>query len=309
MIERSIVLGTLHGQLTTLISGLTIYRQYLMLTTMVDNMIAYLRDLGFSEYEARTYRTLSQASPLTAYETAQQAGLPTSKIYQVLSRLEEKGLVLCLQEHSRKRYIPQELEEFTAACRYKMEKTLAGLEEEGRRLKQESQVSYIWNLKGYSEVTDKARQIVGSARSEILISLWHDELVHLAPALQAKCAEGIRLGLVHFGQLDPALAVGTCFSHPIADTLFQEKGGRGLTLVVDSREAMMVMVSDSGEAEGAWSRNRGYVNLAEDYVKHDIYIMKIVDRFDALLIKRFGPGYRKLRDVFSDTEEGQEKKT
>ena len=276
---------------------------------MVDNMIAYLRELGLSEYEARTYRTLSQTSPLTPYETAQQAGLPTSKIYQVLNRLEEKGLVLCLQEQNRKRYIPKEVEEFAAACRFRMEKTLAGLEEEGRKLKQESQVSYIWNLKGYGEVIDKARQIVTGARRDILISLWHDELVHLAPALRAKSAEQVRIGLVHFGLLDPALAVGTCFSHPIADTLFQEKGGRGLTLVVDSSEAMMVTVSDGGGAEGAWSRNRGYVDLAEDYVKHDIYIMKIVDRFDTLLIDRFGPGYRKLRDVFSNEEEQEENGT
>jgi HTH-type transcriptional regulator, sugar sensing transcriptional regulator len=270
---------------------------------MVDNMVTYLRELGLSEYEARTYRTLCQASPLTPYETAQQAGLPTSKIYQVLARLEEKGLVLCLHEQSRKRYIPQEIEEFAASCRYQMENTLAGLEEEGRKLKQESQVSYIWNLKGYQEIIDKAGQIIGSARGEILISLWQEELLHLQPALQEKHAAGVRLGLVHFGELSPALTVGTCFSHPIADTLFQEKGGRGLTLVVDSREAMMVTVFDAGRAEGAWSRNRGYVTLAEDYVKHDIYIMKIVGRFDALLIERFGPGYQKLRDVFSDEEE------
>lgn len=265
-------------------------------------MIAYLRELGLSEYEARTYRTLSRVSPLTPYETAQQAGLPTSKIYQVLNRLEEKGLVLCLQEQNRKRYIPKEVEEFAATCRFRMEKTLAGLEEEGRKLKQESQVSSIWNLKGYGEIMEKARQIVTGAGREILISLWREELIHLAPALRAKTEEGVRVGLVHFGALDPDLAVGTCFSHPIADTLFQEKGGRGLTLVVDSREAMTVTVFGGGEAEGAWSRNRGYVNLAEDYVKHDIYIMKIVHRFDALLIKRFGAGYRKLRDVFRDEE-------
>ena len=275
---------------------------------MVDNMITFLRELGLSEYEARTYRALCQASPLTAYEAAQQAGLPTSKIYQVLGRLEEKGLVLCLQEQNRKRYIPQEIEEFAAAYRYQMEKNLAGLEEEGQKLKQESQVSYIWNLKGYMEIIDKARQIIGSARREILISLWQDELLHLAPALQSQDEAGVRLGLVHFGSLDPALAVGTCFSHPIADTLFQEKGGRGLTLVVDSREAMTVTVFENGRAEGAWSRNEGYVNLAEDYVKHDIYIMKIVDRFESILIDRFGPGYRKLRDVFSDDEESQEEK-
>jgi sugar-specific transcriptional regulator TrmB len=275
---------------------------------MVDNMVAYLRELGLSEYEARTYRALSRANPLTAYETAQQAGLPTSKIYQVLGRLEEKGFVLCLQEQNRKRYIPQELEEFAAVYRFQMEKTLAGLEEEGRKLKQESRVSYIWNLKGYREIADKAVQMIAGAGKEILVSLWHEELVHLAPALQVKRDEGVRIGLVHFGTLDPALAVGTCFSHPIADTLFQEKGGRGLTLVVDSQEAMMVTIFDGVDAEGAWSRNRGYVTLAEDYVKHDIYIMKIVDRFDPLLIERFGPGYRKLRDVFSDEEQKQEKK-
>lgn len=272
-------------------------------------MVAYLRELGLSEYEARAYRALSQVSPLTPYETAQQAGLPTSKVYQVLGRLEEKGLVLCLQDQNRRRYIPKEVEEFAAACRFRMEQTLAGLEEEGRKLKQESQVSYIWNLKGYGEVIDRARQIIGDARREILISLWHEELVGLAPALKAKVAEQVRLGLVHFGPLDPQFAVGTCFSHPIADTLFQEKGGRGLTLVVDSREAMTVTVYGNGEAEGAWSRNRGYVNLAEDYVKHDIYIMKIVDRFDGLLIERFGPGYRKLRDVFQNEEENGENGT
>ena len=269
-------------------------------------MIDDLRQLGLSDYEARSDRALYRASPLTAYETAQQAGLPTSKIYQVLNRLEEKGLVLCLTEHKRKRYIPQELETFIASCRFQMEKTLTALEDEARRGKQENRVSYIWNLNGYDEVIDKAMQMIASARRELLLSLWHDELVHLAPALNERVASGVRLGLVHFGELDPALAVGTCFSHPIADTLFQEKGGRGLTLVADGQEAMMVTVFGNGLAEGAWSRNRGYVTLAEDYVKHDIYIMKSVDRFDPLLLKRFGPGYRKLRDVFSDEEEGGE---
>jgi hypothetical protein len=45
------------------------------------------------------------------------------------------------------------------------------------------------------------------------------------------------------------------------------------------------------------------VTLAEDYVKHDIYIMKIVERFDPELQRRFGPGYEKLRDVWNDEEE------
>lgn len=58
--------------------------------------------------------------------------------------------------------------------------------------------------------------------------------------------------------------------------------------------------------EGAWSTNRGFVTLAEDYIKHDVYIMKIVNRFNGLLVERFGENYVLLRDVFTDGERGKE---
>jgi hypothetical protein len=44
------------------------------------------------------------------------------------------------------------------------------------------------------------------------------------------------------------------------------------------------------------------VNLAEDYIKHDIYVMKIVSRFGPELQERFGENYSMLRDVFTDQE-------
>ena len=48
--------------------------------------------------------------------------------------------------------------------------------------------------------------------------------------------------------------------------------------------------------------NRGFVTLAEDYIKHDVYMMKIVRRFDTTLKGRFGYKYEKLRDIFKDEE-------
>ena len=92
------------------------------------------------------------------------------------------------------------------------------------------------------------------------------------------------------------------FSHPIEDTLYAEKGGRGFVLVSDGAEAVTGTIFADGTVEGAWSRSRGFITLAEDYVKHDIYIMKIVQRYDRELTARFGPKYERLRDVFSDTE-------
>jgi hypothetical protein len=31
----------------------------------------------------------------------------------------------------------------------------------------------------------------------------------------------------------------------------------------------------SGEIDGAWSRNKSFVTVAEDYLKHDVYITKV----------------------------------
>ena len=85
--------------------------------------------------------------------------------------------------------------------------------------------------------------------------------------------------------------------------LFQEKGGRVLALVADSNEVLIGTIFSENRVEGAWSSNRGFVTVAEDYIKHDIYIMKIVRRFDRPLVKKFGEKYSKLRDIFKDEED------
>lgn len=43
--------------------------------------------------------------------------------------------------------------------------------------------------------------------------------------------------------------------------------------------------------------------LAEDYVKHDIYVLKMVARFAPALQARFGADYAALRDIWTDREE------
>jgi hypothetical protein len=42
--------------------------------------------------------------------------------------------------------------------------------------------------------------------------------------------------------------------------------------------------------------------MAEDYIRHDIYVMKIVKRFDPLLKEKFGSRYENLRNVYRDEE-------
>ena len=41
---------------------------------------------------------------------------------------------------------------------------------------------------------------------------------------------------------------------------------------------------------------------AEDYVRHDVYITKVVAAFGPQLKERFGADYAELRDVFKPVE-------
>ena len=129
-------------------------------------------------------------------------------------------------------------------------------------------------------------------RSYYVISAWGDEVKALAGSLSER--EGkVPMALVHFGT--PTISFGQTYEHPIADTLYAERGGRGFSLVADGRIALVATFFEDGHVEGAWSKNPGFVLLAEDYIKHDIYIMKIVRRFNQELEGKFGPGYAALR--------------
>ena len=66
--------------------------------------------------------------------------------------------------------------------------------------------------------------------------------------------------------------------------------------------ALMATIQNEQRCQGARSRSKGFITLAEDYIKHDIYIMKIVKRFDPELINTFGQNYKLLRDIFSDKD-------
>jgi len=60
-------------------------------------ILEILQRLGLSEYESKTYATLSILGPVKATELSREAEVPQSKIYEVLSNLTRKQLVEVLE--------------------------------------------------------------------------------------------------------------------------------------------------------------------------------------------------------------------
>jgi len=108
---------------------------------------------------------------------------------------------------------------------------------------------------------------------------------------------GVNIALVHFGE--PTRKIGATYHHPVKETLYTEKGGRGLTLVVDGAQVVIANFQVVGTVDGAWSRNTSFVPVAEDYVKHDVYITKVTRFLGPEVVARFGENYTRLPDVFN----------
>ena len=258
-----------------------------------------LREIGLGDYEAKLYLALVKRHPASGYELARSSGVPSSKVYEVLGRLQEKNLVFPTDGGGRaKRYVPVDPEEFIDRYRARVTRALDGLRDDLEAIGVDEPVGYIWNLHGRGALLERTTHLMERAESTLLVSGWDEELRDLANAIAAAHRRRVRVAVIDYGSLE--LEASAVYPHPIKDTIHGEKGGRGLTLCADSRVALLGLVQDDGAAHGAWSRNRAFVAAAEDYLKHDIYVQKIVGRFSDLLVRTYGPNFSRWRDVFSD---------
>ena len=271
---------------------------------MVVNIINELSNLGFSEYEAKAYLALLKSGePVTAYEIAKASGLPTSKIYEVIAKLEERQAALSIDEDGKKKYVAMDSDEFLNSYRQDFDASVARLRFELKAAKGSTNLNAaaIWNFRDTVSFRARTERMIRDCRERLLVSGWKEELLFFEKELSDAESRGVKIAIVHFGPLP--ITTGRLFLHPIEDTLYAERGGRGFVMVSDSREAVLATAYGDSALEGAWSMNRGFVILAEDYIKHDVYLMKIVKRMDAELIERFGEKYYKMRDVYTDEEE------
>ena len=261
-------------------------------------LLERLREIGLGDYEAKLYVALVKRSPATGYELARASGVPSSKVYEVLGRLQEKDLVFVADGARGKRYIPADPDDFIDRYARRLTRALDGLRDELRAVGSEEPVGYIWNVHGRDALLERARDLLARAEGTMLLSAWDDELDALADEIGAAHRRRVRVAVIAYGtrRVDAAAV----YVHPIKDTIQHEKGGRGLTLCADSRVALVGLVAADGSASGAWSHNHGFVTAVEDYLKHDVYVQKIVGRFNDLLVRTYGPNYARWRDVFSD---------
>ena len=253
-----------------------------------DRLVEALQAFGFTAYEAKAYRALlGLAGPANGYEVARAAGVPTSKIYETLKRLAEKGAAV-VSASDPVTYAPVPHRDLTARLRERAEARLAAVEAELAAVPPRGEAGLTWTVAGDDNVLDLMRRVVERAERSVYAALWDAELPRLAPALEAAHRRGVELQVAIYG--DFRLAVPFSYDLALCGASAAERlAGRRLSVLIRDGSEAVAAEAHPGGAEAMWSENRVFALLCMEYAKSDIMGRCLIDALGE-------PAYRRLRD-------------
>lgn len=262
-----------------------------------DDAVQHLQQaIGLTEWEARAYLALLEEAPLSGYAVAKQSGVPRSKVYEVLASLLSKGAVVVARSEPLL-YGPLPPKELIQRFRLETNQRLDAAEASMKRYP--SQVggnAVIWDIQGRSEIIERARQVIRSARRRILMEIWSSDADELHDDLEKAAARNVDVTVVAYG--DPAFPFATVYDHPLTDEVTSGLGGRWLVVSADHREVVAGNVSSGVSSRAAWTTHPGLVVPISELVAHDIYKLEMLAAHKEVLEADFGPGLSKLRERF-----------
>ena len=144
-----------------------------------------LQKFGFSQYESQAYEVVvSSNEPLDATTIVKHSGVPKAKIYEVLARLIDKGMVMDSVSEKKKMYTALPLKLAIEKLTTEFQSNIKELET--TISKKSFTDDRVWSLKMQSSIRVQSKELIESAKESIRISAWNDTLLEYLPLLEEK---------------------------------------------------------------------------------------------------------------------------
>lgn len=241
---------------------------------MSQRAIASLEDLGFSNYEAKAYWGLIQENAISGYRLSKLTGIPRSRIYEILERLTVKGFAIQLQSDPVE-YVPLAVEDLMTQLKGNFDDKLSILKTEVERLSTKGTQESIWNLRTREMIINRARAMIIKAQKSIYLVAWAETIEELRTELKDAANQGIRIVTISCGEIS-SLA-GIHYKHAFEEDLVQMDNS-SINLVIDGNEVLVGETLPADSCQAAWSNNSGLIFVTEEYIRHEVYIHKIIER-------------------------------
>jgi predicted transcriptional regulator len=252
-----------------------------------EDIIQALENLGLSNYEAKAYLAFLSESPLTGYKLSKISGVPRSRIYETIEKLAAKGLVLS-QEGDTTLLRPVSLESFLEKKEKESQQNIDFLKENLPQIEKAEEDHGIWNITGRDQIFEIINHIISQSKSHIYLVSFDSDIVFFENALSKAEKRKVSIFGVYCGE--KIFKLHNLYSHqgqPCSTC-------QDIALTIDSKQALVGCTVPADKARVALTENPGIIYVAEQYIKHEIFISQVFKTFDKASLEKFNTVYQDI---------------
>lgn len=247
-----------------------------------EEVLQVLKQLGLTSYEAKAYSSLVLFGPSSANELSRVAGIPRSKIYDVLEALMANQMIEIFEERPKKfRAISPEtvvkgmIENKEQELKALKEKAGIALKQLRPIFKHEEIVNGVWEQKGEKalEVLDRLAEMIERAEKYVYdITRDFSLSTKLKEAIKAALKRKVKIRIMCMGiNKENYFRAKWYLEQKIPIKVFEAKVHPRI-IVVDGREVCIRLDADPSSKKfrfrSIWSSDPSFVVVMDSYMKN-----------------------------------------
>ncbi|WP_101845351.1 TrmB family transcriptional regulator [Halobacillus sp. Marseille-P3879] len=266
----------------------------------MEEIISTLKEFGMTEYEAKIYITLLSHQPSNGNTIAKLSGVPAPKVYGVLQKMKEHGLVFTVSggDNGKKvRYSPLPYKDLLKSKKDTFMEHLDFLDQSLEEVSSRSDVEWseLFLIEGYSSSMEVVQTAITECESQVIISCWKREFDLLKEFLLKTHQRGVKVVTLIFDD-EPEELPWNSFTHYKEGVALGRHRGE-LSIVVDDKKAILLQSLEESP-HSVVSSHPVMVSTTRNYIRHDIYVNRMINDFEEPITEYYGKSLENLINDF-----------
>ena len=232
----------------------------------MSELVTKLMDFGFTKTDALVYINLLKNGHASGYKIAKDISLSRSSVYSSIDNLYKNGYIF-MSDGDTKEYEAKSPDLIFNQIEKKTVENIHILKTELSRMMLQEEKEFIYNVTGYENLLQKAKEMINLAQLEIYLNTDFD-LKLIEKELDEAIERGVRVSVFSFNKLAVPNPKIELYSRWEAEE--EKYPSRRFMLVVDMKQSMVFSHRD--QSVGLYSNNRLLVKMIAEHIHSDIYL-------------------------------------
>lgn len=261
----------------------------------MEQLLHHLRNLGFTEMEAKVMVELAGRGPSSGYEVAKRLGVSRSNVYTTLQRLSQQGFLHSSQGEP-VRYSMLRTEELTHMISGQVRESLSFVESQMPRPVSDQPPFY--SVEGDEKILAALVHELERAEREIVIDVCHEEAALLRSELERAEGRGVKLLWSTDGG---ETSLSRHMLWPGWDSTYREpseSAGRKFSFVIDRTWCMLGMRGENCSSVAMVTVHPVMTELLLSHFTQEMVLYEMENDIGNELTERYGSHYEQIYNKY-----------